>query len=65
MARKGDWSLEDLEVIAKRPKHLTPSGIVQIDRMLEEVGPFGKVTLVKKDGRYRFIQPMLSIEADL
>jgi len=46
-------------------KHLTPSGVLQIDRILEEVGPFGRVTLVKKDGRYRFIEPTPSIEAEL
>ncbi len=50
-AHNGKWTLEAFRAIAAEVKHLTPSSVLQIDRILEEVGPFGRVTLVKKNGR--------------
>jgi len=41
---------------------LTPEQILEIDRALEEVGPFGEVRLVKARGKVRFIQRLESRE---
>lgn len=41
---------------------LTPEQVVEIDRALEEVGPFGEVRLVKAKGKVRFIQRLESRE---
>lgn len=42
---------------------LTPRQISQIDRCLAEVEGFGRVTLIKRDGKLRFIEKTESIEA--
>ncbi|HEY76499.1 MAG TPA: hypothetical protein G4O00_10005 [Thermoflexia bacterium] len=39
---------------------LTPAQVLEIDRALEAIGPFGEVRLVKVKGRLRFIQQMES-----
>lgn len=46
---------------------LYPGHIIQIDRALDEVGPFGEVRLVKQRGKLRFIQKLESrcVEEDL
>ncbi|MCX7856098.1 MAG: hypothetical protein N2556_09065 [Anaerolineae bacterium] len=41
---------------------LTPEQVVEIDRALEEVGPFGEVRLIKAKGKVRFIQRLESRE---
>lgn len=43
-------------------KVLTPEQILEIDRALEDVGPFGEVRLVKAKGKVRFIQRLESRE---
>lgn len=43
-------------------KILTPEQILEIDRALEDVGPFGEVRLVKAKGKVRFIQRLESRE---
>jgi len=43
-------------------KVLTPEQVAEIDRALEEVGPFGEVRLVKAKGKVRFIQRLESRE---
>ena len=42
---------------------LTPHQICQIDRLLAEIEAFGRVTLVKLNGRLRFIEKTESMEA--
>jgi hypothetical protein len=37
---------------------LTPDQVLQVDRALSSVGPFGEVRLVKVKGRLRFIQQL-------
>lgn len=37
---------------------LTPEQVLQVDRALASVGPFGEVRLVKVKGRLRFIQKL-------
>ena len=39
-AHNGKWTLEAFRAIAAEVKHLTPSSVLQIDRILEEVGPW-------------------------
>jgi hypothetical protein len=39
---------------------LTPEQVLQVDRALAAVGPFGEVRLVKVKGRIRFIQQLKS-----
>lgn len=41
---------------------LTPHQVVEIDRALDAVGPFGEVRLVKVKGKLRFIQRLESRE---
>lgn len=41
---------------------LTPAQVVEIDRALEDVGPFGEVRLIKARGKVRFIQRLESRE---
>lgn len=43
-------------------KVLTPDQILEIDRALESLGPFGEVRLVKVKGKLRFIQRLESRE---
>lgn len=54
----------DGEVVRfSRPlKILTPEQILEIDRALEDVGPFGEVRLIKAKGKVRFIQRLESRE---
>jgi hypothetical protein len=54
-AEEALWLLQSL-------KALTPEQIREIDRALEEVGPFGEVRLVKAKGKVRFIQRLESRE---
>ena len=42
---------------------LTPQQICQIDRLLAEIEAFGRVTLIKLNGRLRFIEKTESVEA--
>lgn len=42
---------------------LTPGQITQIDRYLDDLEEFGRVTLVKRKGRLRFIEKTESVEA--
>jgi hypothetical protein len=42
---------------------LTPGQISQIDRYLDDLEEFGRVTLVKRKGRLRFIEKTESVEA--
>ena len=41
---------------------LTPGQVSQIDRYLAELTSFGRVTLIKRDGRLRFIERTESLE---
>ena len=48
---------------------LTPEQVVFIDRALAEIGAYGQIRIVKKDGRVRFIETLesrdlLKIEED-
>ena len=49
-------------VIPELLKVLTPEQVMQIDRALGSVGPFGEVRLVKVRGRLRFIQQLDSYD---
>jgi len=42
---------------------LTPRQITQIDRYLADIEEFGRITLVKRRGRLRFIEKTESTEA--
>ena len=42
---------------------LTPRQIAQIDRCLADVEEFGRITLVKRNGKLRFIEKTESIDA--
>ena len=59
MQAKGSW------VITLRAplRTLTPDQVSQIDRYLTEMTAFGQVTLVKRDGRLRFIERTESFES--
>jgi hypothetical protein len=37
---------------------LTPAQVLQVDRALASIGPFGEVRLVKVKGQLRFIQKL-------
>lgn len=50
----------DLARLPASLKVLTPAQVMEIDRALEEIGPFGEVRLVKVKGRVRFIQRLES-----
>ena len=39
---------------------LTPEQVLEVDRALASIGPFGEVRLVKIKGRLRFIQQLES-----
>jgi hypothetical protein len=41
---------------------LTPEQVMEVDRALAAIGPFGEVRLVKVKGRVRFIQQMVSLD---
>ena len=59
MQAKGSW------VITLRAplSTLTPDQVSQIDRYLTEMTAFGQVTLVKRDGRVRFIERTESFDS--
>ena len=42
---------------------LTPDQICQIDRYLTELTAFGRVTLIKRDGKVRYIERTESMES--
>ena len=42
---------------------LTPRQITQIDRHLADVEKFGRITLIKRNGKLRFIEKTESVEA--
>ena len=42
---------------------LTPDQISQIDRCLTELTAFGRLTLIKRDGKLRFIERTESLES--
>jgi hypothetical protein len=42
---------------------LTPEQISQIDRYLTELTAFGRLTLIKRDGKLRFIERTESLES--
>lgn len=51
------------EVMLPEPlRVLTPAQVVEVDRALAAIGPFGEVRLVKVKGRVRFIQQMVSLD---
>ena len=54
-----------LQVITLREplRTLTPDQVCQIDRYLTELTAFGRVTLVKRDGRLRYIERTESFES--
>jgi hypothetical protein len=65
--------VEKNEIVSPKP-HMTlqllrplrvleASQIARIDRLLEDVGPYGEVRLVKVKGRLRFIQRIDSEDA--
>ena len=39
---------------------LTPDQVLEVDRALASIGPFGEVRLVKVKGKVRFIQKLKS-----
>ena len=41
---------------------LSPSQVSQIDRYLAELTSFGRITLIKRDGKLRFIERTESLE---
>lgn len=43
---------------------LTPQQIYQIDTCLAEIEAYGRVTLIKQNGRLRFIEKTESLEAN-
>jgi hypothetical protein len=43
-------------------KALKPEQIVQVDRALASLGPFGQVRLIKVKGRLRFIERLESLD---
>lgn len=54
---------DELVIHLSQPlKNLTPEQILEIDRALEDVGPFGEVRLIKAKGKVRFIQRLESRE---
>jgi hypothetical protein len=42
---------------------LTPDQVCQIDRYLTEITAFGRVTLIKRDGKLRYIERTESMES--
>jgi ABC-type uncharacterized transport system ATPase subunit len=42
---------------------LTPQQISQIDRYLADLEEFGRITLIKRNGKLRFIEKTESVEA--
>lgn len=47
-------------VLSESLRILTPEQVLQVDRALASIGPFGEVRLVKVKGRLRFIQQLES-----
>ena len=47
-------------MIAEYLDVLTPEQVLEVDRALASIGPFGEVRLVKVKGRLRFIQRLES-----
>ena len=45
-------------VLAEPLTLLTPEQVLQVDRALASIGPFGEVRLVKVRGQLRFIQKL-------
>jgi ABC-type uncharacterized transport system ATPase subunit len=58
-------SVRDLRVITLTEplRVLTPQQISQIDRYLADLEEFGRITLVKRNGKLRFIEKTESVEA--
>ena len=56
---------QESQVITLREplRTLTPDQICQIDRYLTELTAFGRVTLIKRDGRLRYIERTESMES--
>lgn len=46
--------------LAQLLKVLTPEQVLEVDRALAAIGPFGEVRLIKVKGRVRFIQQLES-----
>ena len=58
MQAKGSWVI----TLHTPLRTLTPDQVSQIDRYLTEMTAFGQVTLVKRDGRVRYIERTESFE---
>jgi hypothetical protein len=57
--------LQESRVITLREplRTLTPDQVSQIDRYLTELTAFGRLTLIKRDGKLRFIERTESLES--
>ena len=60
--KKTEIRAEHTVMIPELLKVLTPEQVMQIDRALGSIGPFGEVRLVKVRGRLRFIQQLDSYD---
>lgn len=49
--------------LAEPLRILTPHQITQIDRYLADLEEFGRITLIKRSGKLRFIERTESVEA--
>lgn len=55
-----DQSPKGVDGFAQLLKILTPEQVLEVDRALAAIGPFGEVRLIKVKGRVRFIQQLES-----
>lgn len=56
----GSSNLESLSALVL--KVLSYAQIVKIDEMLDELGPFGELRLIKKKGHLRFVEKVESFD---
>ncbi|MGQ9517683.1 MAG: hypothetical protein ACUVWB_09810 [Anaerolineae bacterium] len=55
-----DQPSKGVDGFAQLLKILTPEQVLEVDRALAAIGPFGEVRLIKVKGRVRFIQQLES-----
>ena len=62
MQLRSDTTSDQIRVSDLSLKVLSGSQVQRIDSLLDEMGPFGELRLIKKKGRVRFIEKVESID---
>ena len=62
MTQESNDYANDKDDCMKLLKVLSPAQVIYIDKLLDELGAFGEVRLIKRGGKVRFIQKVESMD---